>query len=138
MMLFPLLNCRKIEMKFLYLRFFPVFILSLLLLVACSPHLGSGVWKATANNDRGITKLNVGFDGRAEFTTSKKDNVLWHCFWTTADKKKLALECTPSTNPEKKSSFELSINQQGQAELREKSILLATFNRLNENPSPRE
>ena len=125
-------------MKFLYQHFFPVFVLSLLLLSACSPHLGAGVWRATADNNRGIAKLTVGFDGKAEFTTSKQESALWHCFWTTADEKKLALDCTPSTNPEKNSSFELSVNEKGEAELHEGSILLATFQRLDENPSPRE
>ena len=125
-------------MNFLSLRFTSVFIAFTVLLSACSPHPGSGVWEAVADNEQGISKLTVGFEGKAEFTSSKLNNAVWHCFWSTADKKKLALNCTPSTNPEQKKSLELNVNEQGMAELRDGSTLLATFKRLNENPSPKE
>jgi outer membrane biogenesis lipoprotein LolB len=125
-------------MNFLPLRSALLFIITSFLLSACTPHPGAGVWKATADNEQGISKLTVGFEGKAEFTSSKQNNALWHCFWSTADKKKLALECTPSTNPEQKTSFELIINEQGLAELYSKTTLLATFKRLDENPSPKK
>ena len=103
-------------MNFLSLRFTSFFISALLLLSACTPHLGSGVWEAVADNEQGISKLTVGFEGRAEFTSSKRNNTVWHCFWTTADKKKLAFDCAPSTNPEQKKPLELSVTEQGMAE----------------------
>ena len=110
-----------------------------LLLTACSPHPGTGVWKALGDNEMGISKLTVGFEGRAEFVSGKKDeNTIWHCFWATPEKKKLRLDCTPSTNPEQMTSFILSVNDQGQAELRDQSILLASFIRSDENPSPKK
>jgi hypothetical protein len=125
-------------MNFSSLRFTSIFIATTVLLSACSPHPGSGVWEAIADNEQGISKLTVGFEGRAKFTSSKLNNTVWHCFWSTSDKKKLAFDCTPSTNPEQKKSLELSVNEQGMAELRDGSTLLATFKRLNENPSPKE
>ena len=118
--------------KFLFIAIFA------LLLSACSPHPGMGVWKATTGNEMGIDRLVVGFEGRAEFITRKQDNAVWHCFWGVTDKKDLSLDCTPSTNPDNKKDYILSINNQGLAELRHESKLLATFIRLNENPSPRK
>lgn len=108
------------------------------LLTACSPHPTSGVWKATEDNELGITRLVASFDGRAEFTTSKLENAVWHCFWSISDKTALSLNCTPSTNPDHKRIFSLSINDQNLAELRDgngQAKILATFIRLDENPS---
>jgi hypothetical protein len=135
--------------------YFSIFVISLsLLLSACSPHPATGVWKATGDNELGIDRLVAGFEGRAEFITSKLDNTLWHCFWAAADKKRLTLSCTPSTNPDQKRVFVMSVNKQGLAELRdnyrpakgflpavgiswdERLPVLATFIRLDENPSP--
>jgi len=116
----------------------PLVLLLLSLLVACSPHPAAGVWKATADNELGINRLVVGFEGRAEFITRKLDNANWHCFWAAPDKEKLELNCTPSTNPDEKRSFTLSVNDQGLAEFQEKGAVLATFTRLDENPSPRK
>ena len=124
-------------MKPLSFRFtFLVFLV--LFLSACSPHPVSGVWKATEANALGIDRLVVGFEGRAEFTTSDQGSVTWHCFWGISDKKTLALDCTPSSNPDNKKSFTLSVNDNDKAELRDESTLLATFNRLDENPSPKK
>jgi hypothetical protein len=53
-------------MKFHY----SLFLFSIaLLLSACRPHPAAGVWKTTADNDYGITKLVVVFEGRADFVT---------------------------------------------------------------------
>jgi outer membrane biogenesis lipoprotein LolB len=122
-------------MNFLPLRSALLFIITTFLLLACTPHPGAGVWKAITDNEQGISKLTVGFEGKAEFTSSKQNNTLWHCFWSATDKKKLTLECTPSTNPEQKTLFELIINEQGLAQLYNKTTLLATFKHLDENPS---
>jgi len=130
-------------MKFLYSRFSFVLLVSVLL-SACSPHKGTGVWKATTDNEWGIERLVVGFEGKAEFTSVKKDNAVWHCFWSTSansaavDEKGLSLDCTASTNTDKKEEFFVMVNDQGQAELRHDSVLLATFTLLDENPSPRK
>jgi len=131
--------------------YFSVLAISMaLFLSACSPHPATGVWKATGDNDLGVDRLVAGFEGRAEFTTSKLDNAVWHCYWGVPDKSKLELTCTPSTNPDLKRVFILSVNDQGLAELRDKSDpvdssplndnrpVLATFIRLDEDPSPRK
>ena len=117
----------------------PAFVIFIsLFLSACSPHPATGVWKATTDNKLGINRLVVGFEGRAEFKTSKLDNANWHCFWAAPDKKQLEFDCTPSTNPDEKRTFVLSVNDKGLAEMKEEGALLATFTRVDENPSPRK
>ncbi len=105
------------------------------LLSACSPHPTSGVWKQTEDNDYGINKLVVSFDGIATFTTSKLDDAAWHCLWSTASEQEIELSCTPSTDTEKKEPFTLTINNQGIAELRHNSQLIALFTLQDKNPS---
>ena len=112
------------------------------LLVACSPHPGTGVWKATGENEMGIDRLVAGFEGRAEFVSTKPEVATWHCFWGKIDENTLSLDCTPSTNTDNKKTFTLTAIDLGTAELHEvnqkDNRLLATFTRLDENPSPRK
>ena len=124
-------------MKFKHAHFL-LFISSILLLTACSRHPGTGVWKTETDNQLGIEKIVVGFEGKAVFVSTKPEKTDWHCFWRGSKEKELLLECTPSTNPDKKKSYFLSVNDQGLAELRDDSSLLATFTRTDENPSPKK
>lgn len=108
------------------------------MLSACTPHPASGVWKTTEDNDYGLSKLVVGFEGRANFATPNLDNATWHCFWSATDKQEILLNCTPSTNPEQEERFILTINNQGMAELRHHAQLVATLTLQDENPSPKK
>jgi len=118
-------------------RHYSLFLLSIaLLLSACSPHPAAGVWKSTEDNDYGITKLVLSFEGRADFVTRKLNNATWHCFWANTGKQEASLDCTSSLNPEQEESFFLTINDQGLAQLRHQSQLVGSFTRLDENPSP--
>jgi len=107
-----------------------------LLLTACSPHPGAGVWKSTEDNDYGISELNVSFEGKAEFVTTKLDNTTWHCFWGASGEREASLDCSSSINSEQVERFILTINEQGLAELRHKSQLVASFSRQDENLTP--
>ena len=109
-----------------------------LLISACSPHPVSGVWGTAQDNEYGISKLTMGFDGRAQFVTTKLNNAIWHCFWSATGKKQANLDCNPSTDKEQKDIFMLNINDQGDAELMHKSKLISTFKLLNENPAIKE
>ena len=117
---------------------FLLFISSILLLTACSRHPGTGVWITDTDNQLGIEKLVVGFEGRARFFSTKPEKTDWHCFWGRSKEKELLLDCSPSTNPDKKQSYFLRINDEGLAELMNNSLLLATFTRTDENPSPKK
>ena len=109
-----------------------------LFLTACTPHPGAGVWKAAADNDYGISRLVVNFEGWASFTTSKLGNATWHCFWAATDKQEATLNCTSSLNTEQKEVFILTVNDQGLAELQHKSKLVGVFTRQDENPSSKK
>ena len=119
--------------------FYALLLLAFTLLIsACSPHPASGVWKTTQDNEYGISKLMMSFDGRAEFITTKLNNASWHCFWSATGKKQANLDCNPSTDKEQQELFMLMINDQGDAELMHKSKLISTFKLQNENPVIKE
>lgn len=120
-------------MKILYLL--PMLSIALLL-SACSPHPAAGVWQATEDNDYGVSKLIVSFDGKAEFVTSKLDSTSWHCFWGATGKQQASLDCSSSTNAEQEERFILTVNDMDIAELQHRSHRVATFTRLHENPAP--
>ena len=122
-------------MKF---SFFPLLLTIGFYLSACTPHSASGVWKTTEDNDYGITKIVVGFEGRANFTTPKLDNATWHCFWSRINKQETELNCTPSTNPDQEERFTLTNTKQGISELRHKEKLITTLTLQNENPSAKK
>lgn len=107
------------------------------LLSACTPHSASGVWTTTEDNEYGITKLIVAFEGRANFSTPKLDNANWRCFWSANSEHKTIMDCTPSTNPDQEEQFILTVNTQGMAELQHNSKLITTLTRQDENPSPK-
>jgi hypothetical protein len=105
------------------------------LLSACSPHPTSGVWKATGDNNYGIDKLVVAFDGKAYFTTTKPDNITWHCFWTASSKIESELKCTPSNNPDQEERYTLTLGDKEIAQLRHNNQQIASFSRPDKNAS---
>ncbi len=105
-----------------------------LFLSACSPHPVSGVWATTDDNEYGISRIIVSFNGRAEFVTTKLNNATWHCFWGATDKNQANLDCTPSTDPDQPEIFHVAVNEQGLLELRHQSKLVSTMKLKNENP----
>ena len=107
-------------------------------LSACTPNSASGVWKTTEDNAYGITEIVVSFDGRANFTTPKLDNAIWHCFWSAINEQETELNCTPSTNPDQEEHFTLTIKEQGFTELRHKEKLITTLILQDENPSAKK
>ena len=85
---------------------YSLFLLSIaMLLSACSPHPAAGVWKTAEDNNYGITKLVLSFEGRADFVTGKLNNATWHCFWANTGKQEASLDCTSSLNPEQEEAF---------------------------------
>jgi len=121
-------------------------LISLFLLSGCTPHPGAGVWEAKDDNEYGISKLIVNYEGQAEFTTAKPDNATWHCFWGGINKQEARLSCTSSLNTEQEEIFILNVSDKGMAELRhdtrlnpgQRAKVVAIFTRLDENPSARK
>ena len=108
------------------------------LLLGCSPHPGTGVWKANSQNALGIDRLIVSFNGRAEFATRGPDAANWHCFWAGVNKQQIELDCTPSTNPDHQQTYILAATLSGQAKLMQQNKILAEFTLLDEDPTLKE
>jgi hypothetical protein len=115
-----------------------ILLTQIFLLCSCTPHPGSGVWKSSGENEYGINRMVVSFDGTASFTTSKNNPAQWHCFWTASSKIKSDLKCTPSTNTEQEENYTLTVDDQDIAQLKHNGQQIALFVRQDENPSPRE
>lgn len=106
------------------------------LLCACEPHPGAGVWSPqVAGNEYGASTLVVSYDGRAEFGTRKPQPTTWHCFWSATGKQTVALQCTSSINPDDEQTFDLVADGQGHAELHHDQRLVARLIRKDENPA---
>jgi hypothetical protein len=107
-------------------------LLSMLLLAACSPHPGAGVWKPVADNAVGIERLIIAYDGRGLFATTHP-KASWHCFWSGENARTLLLDCTPSTNPEQEVRYRFRVTEAGQGELLRDDRLVARFRKTAEN-----
>jgi len=110
-------------------------ILCTLFLSACSPHPGTGKWKADGENSLGIAKLTVAYEGKAVFTSTKPDPAVWHCFWNAAEKQTVNLACTPSTDTEAEQHFVFSVQDDGIAELSRNGQRIGLFIRIEGNPA---
>ena len=98
-------------------------------LSACSPHPGAGEWKAGGDNELGIADLSLHFDGKAEFVTTKKDIAVWHCFWGRGDEAVATMKCVPSSDPERRESYEFVVRGEERGELFYGGESIAVFER---------
>ncbi|MCW9024556.1 MAG: hypothetical protein OQK73_07720 [Gammaproteobacteria bacterium] len=118
---------------------FIIIILMPLMLIACSPHPGTGTWLADSEN-KTFSKIIVHYDGKAEIFEIKNGSAEWHCFWAGINKTDINLMCTPASNPDDEQSFSFSISDSNmtnsvkqptkstQAKLYKNTVLTGTFN----------
>lgn len=111
----------------------PISLTALTLLWACAPHPGSGTWQAEAENTYGIRQLALEYDGKAAFTTQTKDPADWHCFWGGIAKNIVSLKCTPSSDPQRKETYHLTVKKNDMAELAHEGRLIGTFKRQHKD-----
>lgn len=89
--------------------------LTLIFLSACSPHPGAGGWRATSG-DAAFERLEVRYDGRADFYTNTGDSEsAWRCFWSGADKWVVGLKCINANDAGMEREFRLVVDESGQA-----------------------
>ena len=112
--------------------------MTVLAVVSCSPNPASGVWQATDSNNLDISKMVIAFDGRADLYSEQGGGTIWRCFWAAKSTQETVMDCTPSTDPDHKVSFVVTVNDNGMAELVQDSKSLGSFRRLNENPKIKE
>jgi hypothetical protein len=105
-----------------------------LTLSACSPHPGSGVWKAQGENNMGIPSLTIGFEGKARFSSSKTTPATWHCFWNASGRQTIDLDCTPSIDTEAETHFVLTVTDNQAAKLSMDGKPVGNFARSDKMP----
>jgi len=108
--------------------------LFVIVLGACSPHPGAGIWKAEGENTLGIKGMTVAYEGKAIFSSSKPAPATWHCFWNGTGRQTAKFDCTPSTNTDAEAHFTFTVREDGTAELRQQGKVVGLFVREGGNP----
>ena len=86
----------------------------LLTLSACTPHTSSGDWRATTS-DALFERLQVRFDGTAEFFTKTEDETAaWRCFWGAENKQTAGLTCIDANDENNEKQYELHVDKEKQ------------------------
>ena len=86
----------------------------LLMLNGCSPHPGSGGWRASSA-DPLFERLEVRFNGNADFYSKTNDETAaWRCFWSAADKRTAELKCIEASSDVEK-TYALIVDEDGQS-----------------------
>lgn len=108
-----------------------------LMLAACSPHPGSGVWLPSGENNSGYSKMVVQFDGRVEFFATDKTDAIARCFWAGEDGQNLSMDCVMADNSEMTFVYYLEVDgSKKTAELKKSGELIGAFSRTDLNPEP--
>ena len=112
-----------------------VLISLILLLAACSPHPGSGIWEAVGENGNGFTKMVIQFNGRVEMFAPDKEKAVIRCFWAGEDAESISMDCVKADTDEKL-KYGLRVNPTKQtADLLKSGKVVGSFNKLSSNPS---
>ena len=88
-----------------------------LLIAGCSPHPGAGTWVPLAGAESRYERLEVMFEGRAEFYLPAAEEADLRCFWSGESGRDIALQCSSAGNPDVDLHFRLKTRQSGEAEL---------------------
>ena len=107
-------------------RFFLLFGL-IVIVTACSPHPGAGNWQADSDNALKISRINVVFEGTADFFTNGREDSIRRCFWAAIGKQSLQFQCVQSDNTDIKETYQFFVSPTGKAELKRNEQLIASF-----------
>ena len=115
----------------------PLFIvcLSSLLLSACSPHPGSGIWVPLDDSEAPYTRLEVLFEGRAELFAPGREGHLYRCFWGGTDADSIRLDCISADDEAVKPVFTFRVAADGTGELIASGESIGFFQRTEEKPT---
>lgn len=91
--------------------------LALLTLSACSPHPSSGEWLPVADNPSGFSRIDVQFEGRADFYQEGQEEAVRRCFWGGASQTTARMTCVVAADTEREETYLLSVGKDGRAEL---------------------
>ncbi len=81
--------------------------LGLLLLSGCAPHPAAGVWEPV-EAAAPFTRIDVQFNGRADFFEPGNEKETLHCFWAAHSKDEAWMNCVPAEHTEHKIPYRLA------------------------------
>lgn len=96
---------------------FSCFLLIFIALSGCSPHPGAGNWKADDKNSLNISRINVSYEGTADFYAHGKEESIRRCFWSAIAEATMKMQCVDSQNIENKINYQFIITRKGHADL---------------------
>mgnify|MGYP001816601978 FL=1 len=103
--------------------------LLILLLSACSPHPAAHTWVTDDQNEPGISKLDVTFEGTAEFYSTADLKSIRRCFWGAKSRTIIELNCVHAEDTEIKETYELEVADNNSARLTHNKILIARLSK---------
>jgi hypothetical protein len=105
-----------------------------LLLTGCGPHPGSGAWLADPEPVAGYQRLQVEFDGRAEFFRPGEEAAALRCFWAGDSATSIKMDCISAADDATKFIYSLRVLDDGQGELLLDDKVLGRFRSQEQRP----
>ena len=102
-------------------------ILGLFLIAGCSPHPGTGEWKAMTENELNITKISVFFTPKVLFYARAINEPVMQCGWWALDKKVIEMECVHLSDTEIKEKYRIKVVADGKAELLKEDTVITSL-----------
>ena len=99
------------------IRVWSIYLAGLAALTGCSAHPGAGTWIPVAGSDTEYSRIEVRFEGRAEFFLPGRDEAKLRCFWAGDSRNSIALQCTAASNPDEELYYRLRTMGPDSAEL---------------------
>lgn len=96
-------------------------------LSACSPHPGTGKWKADAKNSLNISTINIAFEGNADFYTDGQEESIRRCFWSAVAEQTMSMQCVYSEDAEQEVIYQFEVTEKGHAKLSQDEQLIGLF-----------
>lgn len=104
-----------------------VFLFVLITLSGCSPHPGAGNWKADGSNSLNISRINVVYEGNADFYVDGKEKSIRRCFWSAVAENTMQMQCVHGDDFEKKANYQFIVSEKGHARLLLDGQLIGQF-----------
>lgn len=95
----------------------PFMLFFLVTLTGCSPHPGAGNWKVEGSNPLNVSRINIIYEGTADFYVDGKEEAIRRCFWSAIGENTMQLQCVYADDTEKKVSYQFIVTEKGHADL---------------------
>jgi len=105
------------------------------MLSACSPHPGAGSWQAEGSNSLNVSRINITFEGTADFYTDGIEEAVRRCFWSASAEQAMQLQCVYAEDSDKKVSYQFVITEKDHAQLLQDDKIIGQF--LRGTPAPK-